>query len=148
MVMTVRMTVPVSIMVMGVVMFVSVTVFFGVRMGVGMAVVRMIVAATISMGMFVRICLMGSVFVSMGVGLMRMPVRVTIMLMLAGFAVSCALVNTELHAFDFRTFFTFKMHVKFAQIQLGKLPLQRRGFHSQIAQRADCHVAAYSRKTI
>ena len=71
--------------------------------------------------------------------LMFMRVRMRLVLRVR---VRGAFVDTEFHAFDVLPLLPFEVHVKVADLQLGKLPLESGRLHAEIDERADRHVAA------
>jgi len=116
-------------------------------------VLRMLVVLVLSMGMSVFVLMFMRVGVSMSVIVivfMTVVVVVIVVMMMAVpmvmlILIRCmgrAFVNRKLHAFDFLPFRAVEVHVKVADIQLRKLPLERRGLHAEVDQGADGHVAA------
>ena len=86
------------------------------------------------------------VIVGTSLGSMRMFVRVFVVavcvLVLLVVHVRAPFVNAKLDAAHILPLLPLEVHVKVANVQLRKLPLERRWFHAQIAQGADGHVAA------
>ena len=121
-----------------------------VAVGAMMVIVSVIMSVLVSVIVGVIVVALRTVLVGMAVRVLSRVFVCVAMLMhrFTGLHMRGSGVNSKLDPFNFGAFLAFKMHMEIAQIQLGKLPLQRRGFHSQIAQCADCHVAANSRKTI
>src|SRR4051794_26680778 len=59
-----------------------------------------------------------------------------------------AFMDAELHPFNILPLLPLEVHVEVAERDLRELPLERGGLHTQIAERADGHVAADAGKTI
>ena len=57
-------------------------------------------------------------------------------------------VDTKFHTFDVFPLVAIDMHMEIAYVEFRQFPFQRRRFHPEIAECADSHVAADSRKTI
>ena len=57
-------------------------------------------------------------------------------------------VDAKLYPFDILPFAALEMHVEITDFHLGQFPLESGRLDSQVAQCADSHVAANSRKTI
>lgn len=76
--------------------------------------------------------------------LMRVTVTMPVLLM----RVRRALVNAEFHALDPLPLLPLEVHVEVADVDLRELPLERGGFHTEVAQGADGHVAADAGKTV
>ena len=53
-----------------------------------------------------------------------------------------AAVDVEFHALDVLPLRAVVVHVEVADVQLAQLPFERTGFHAEINERADHHVAA------
>ena len=78
-------------------------------------------------------------------GVVRVVVRVVV---IAGLHVGRSGVDAKLDPFNFSAFLPLKMHVKVAQIQLGKLPFQSGRLHSKITEGSNGHVATNARKAV
>lgn len=59
-----------------------------------------------------------------------------------------ALVDAELHTFDLLPLGAVEVHMEVADLQLGQFPFQSGGFHTEVAQCADHHVAADSGEAV
>ena len=77
---------------------------------------------------------------------MNLSVLVGIFVLIVG--VRAPRVDAEFYSLDVLALLALEVHVKIPDIQFGKLPLEGRGLHSQVAERADGHVAADTRKTV
>ncbi len=106
------------------------------------------VRVAVVMGVVVRI----SVSVRVAVVIMSMRSIGSIMSMLVlmrvrvrGFAVDGPGMNPELDPFHALAMGPLKVHVKIADLQLGKFPLEGGWFHAQIAEGTDSHIAANAR---
>jgi hypothetical protein len=82
------------------------------------------------------------VLIFMAVMMMLVVVLVLVLVLFVG--VRRALVDTEFHAFDVLALLALEVHVKVADVELGEFPLERGGFHAEVGERADGHVAADS----
>ena len=71
-----------------------------------------------------------------------MPVLVSaVVMMFAVLVVRRAAVDVEFHALDVLPLFAVIVHVEIADVQLAQLPFERAGFHAEVNERADHHVA-------
>jgi len=52
-----------------------------------------------------------------------------------------AAVDVEFHALDILPLRAVVVHVEIAEVQLAQLPFERAGFHAEVDECADCHVA-------
>jgi len=161
----VRMLVVLMPVFVGVPMFMLVLVF----MLVGMSMAMLMLMA---MGVTVRFpgTVLVRVFMLVGMG-MRVPVGVLTFLVVMmvmpvavivagvmGMAVivwlvlavgmRLAFVDAKFHPFHFLPLLPVEVHVKIANVELGKLPLERGRLNAEIDESADGHVAADSGKTI
>jgi hypothetical protein len=129
-----------------------VLVFLFVRMGMVLVFVPMIVILLILVMMMVASALL-PVSVSMFVMMMlmrpmSMSVLVAMFMLVLLVRMDRACVDAEFRALHLLPFGTVEVHVKIADIELGKLPFECRGLYAQVAQRADRHVAADAREAI
>ena len=75
---------------------------------------------------------------------MRMSVPVVVpavVAMLDMFLMRRAAVDVEFHAFDVLPLCPVMVHVEIADVQLAQLPFERAGFHAEIDECTDHHVA-------
>ena len=72
---------------------------------------------------------------------MRMLVRMSV-LVPAVLLMRRAAVDVEFHTLDVLPLCAIVVHVEVADVQLAQLPFERAGFHAEINERADHHVAA------
>jgi hypothetical protein len=147
--MTMLMLVPVVIVIM-VMIRMRVIVFLMLMIVVVVAAVPMF-----SMLVFVMVLMLVAVFMRVLVGV-RMPVfvAVTVFLFLivvmpaavavVMFRVRGAAMDVELHALDILPLGAVVVHVKVSEVQLAQFPFQRAGFHAEVDQGTDHHVAADS----
>ena len=69
---------------------------------------------------------------------------IVLMLMLVG----RTFMDAEMNAFDLLPLRAIEVHVKIADLELGKLPFQSGRFDTKITQSADHHVAADAREAV
>ena len=75
--------------------------------------------------------------------LVRVPVIMSaFMLMRAMLHMRRAAVDVEFHALDVLPLCAVIVHVEVADVQLAQLPFERAGFHAEVEECADHHVAA------
>ena len=138
--------------------FMSVPVFVILMFAVLVAVVMLVLLLSVPMLMMLMLVRMGvpfpvfmpaimMVFVPVLVVLMAMVVLVLVMLILV-VRMCRAFMDAKFHPFHFLPLLPVEVHVKIADVELGKLPLEGRWFDAEIAKRADCHVAADAGETI
>ena len=75
---------------------------------------------------------------------MRMSVPVVVpavVAMLDMFLMRRAAVDVKFHALDVLSLCAVVVHVEVADVQLAQLPFERAGFHAEVNERADHHVA-------
>ncbi len=119
---------------MGMLVAVIVFMFMGVLMPVFMGMMGM-------MGVLMRVLVFMRVLVLMLLGMgVNLAVLIGVLVLCVG--VRAARVDAEFHAFDVLALLALEVHVEVSDVQLGKLPLERRGLHSQVAERANGHVTA------
>ena len=106
-------------------------------------VMLMLVLMLVGVLMFVFVGML--MLVLMGVG-MNLAVLIRVLVLFVG--VRAARVDAEFHSLDVLALLALEVHVEVPDIQLGKLPLERGRLHSQVAERADGHVAADARETV
>lgn len=69
-------------------------------------------------------------------------VLVSVLVMMFAVLMVCrAAVDVELHALDVLPLCAVVVHVEVADVQLAQLPFERAGFHAEVNERADHHVA-------
>ena len=74
-----------------------------------------------------------------------MPVLMRVLMSVATFLpvpVRRPVVDVKFHALDLLPLCEVVVHVEVAEIQLAQLPFERAGFHAQVNECADHHVAA------
>jgi hypothetical protein len=80
--------------------------------------------------------------VLMFMAVMMMLLVVLVFVLVLFVRVRRALVDTEFYALDILALLALEVHVKVADVELGEFPLERGGFHAEVGERADGHVAA------
>lgn len=111
---------------------------------VGMSV-ALRVTAVVLVAVFVSVS--GLVFMAMVMMMPVLLVAVAMWLILLG-RVGRAGMDGEVDALDGLAAGPLEVHMKIADRELREFPLQRRGFHAEIDQRADRHVAADARDAV
>ena len=121
-----------------------------VVLGVVVVVVLRVVVVIMSVGMSlpgVSVLMLKLMFM-----LVLMCVSVNLTMLVGVFVLivgmNTARVDAELHSLNVLALFALEVHVEVSDVQLGELPLEGRGLHSQVAERADGHVAADAGETI
>ena len=71
---------------------------------------------------------------------MRMLVRMSVFVP-AVLLMRRAAVDVEFHTLDVLPLCAIVVHVEVADVQLAQLPFERAGFHAEVNERADHHVA-------
>jgi hypothetical protein len=111
-----------------------------------LALVMVMVLVAVFMTMLMLVLVMLSVFVM----LVRVRVAVVFLVMMMAFVlfllilvvrVGRAFVDAKFHAFQILPLLALEVHVEIAEVELGKLPLQGRGFDAKIDEGADGHIA-------
>ena len=125
---------------MGMLAAVIVLMFMGVLM-----LMFMLMLVGVLMFMFMPVFVGMLMLMLMGVG-MNLAVLIGVLVLFVG--VRAARVDAEFHSLDVLALLALEVHVKIPDVQLGKLPLERGRLHSQVAERADGHVAADARKAV
>jgi hypothetical protein len=140
----------------------------GVDFGAVVVVMRVFVVVMLMvamLAMFVFMGLMGLMFAFVVVMLVfamfvmlvgvRMAVLVLVMvvalvpfLFILVVGVGGALVDAKFHAFQMVPLLALEVHVEVAEFELGELPLEGGGFHAEIDEGADGHVAGDAGKAI
>ena len=136
--------VAVIVVMLVVVMFVVRVLAFIMVMLVAVGVAVFMRARLFVMMVFVGVCGALRVVVMMVVA---MPVFVLFRFVLA-VRVGLAFVDAKFDSLDFVPLLALKVHVKIPEIEFGKLPFERGGFHTKIDQCADGHVAGDAGKAV
>jgi hypothetical protein len=131
-------------------MVVMVAVHFGTVVAIMLAllavmVVVMMLLITVGVGVSVLVFLLPVMMVAM---LMGMPVLVRMFVFVLLRTVRRPFVNAELHALDRLPTLAVEVHVKIADVQLRKLPFQRRRFDAEIDEGTDGHIAGDAGKAV
>jgi hypothetical protein len=103
----------------------------------GFVRVRMLVLVTMLAAALMRVRVF--MFVRMS---MLMLVLIFMSMLAAIPSMRRAAVDVELHSLDVLPLGAVVVHVKIAHVQFAQFPLQRAGFHTEVDERANHHVAA------
>ena len=129
--------------------FVLVPMFmFAVLMLVVMLVLFILVVMMLLVPVLVGVRMFMGMFVSMLMFMSVLVLVVAFALFILVVRVRRALVDAELHALHLLPLLAVEVHVEIAEIELRELPFEGRGFHAEIDEGADGHVAGDAGKAI